>query len=121
MAFDQWCIVELFEHTKIAGKVSEAQIGGQTFIRIDVPKTTHQSAFTRFYGQNSIYSITPVEEIVARGMAEAFLMEPIEVWRLPQMLPAGRSTEDDLDPEELFSEEDGEDEPELPEIDDLEV
>jgi hypothetical protein len=44
------------------------------------------------------------------------------------MLPA-RSTEDDLDPEELFSEEDGEDErffeeedePEPPETDDLEV
>jgi hypothetical protein len=128
MAFDQWCIVELFGHTKIAGKVSEAQIGGQTFIRIDVPKTTRQPAFTRLYGQNSIYSITPVEEIVAKGMAEAFLMEPIEVWRLPQMLPA-RSTEDDLDPEELFSEEDEEDErffeeedePEPPETDDLEV
>jgi hypothetical protein len=119
MAFDLWCIVELFGHTKIAGKVSEAQIGGQSFIRIDVPKIKHQAAFTRFYGQNSIYSITPVEEAIAKGMAESFLTEPVEVGRLPQrMLTAGRS-EDDLDPEELFSEE--EDEPEPPEIDDLEV
>jgi hypothetical protein len=43
MAFDQWCIVELFGHTKIAGKVSEAQIGGQSFIRVDVPQIEHQA------------------------------------------------------------------------------
>ena len=35
--FDHWCIVELFGHNQIAGKVTEQAIGGQSFVRVDVP------------------------------------------------------------------------------------
>lgn len=36
--FEQWAIVDLFGHTRIAGKVSEQVIGGCSFVRVDVPE-----------------------------------------------------------------------------------
>ena len=35
--FEQTCIVELMGHNMIAGKVTEQTIGGQGFVRVDVP------------------------------------------------------------------------------------
>ena len=35
---DQWAIVELFGHQRIAGKISEHAVGGCSFVRIDVPE-----------------------------------------------------------------------------------
>lgn len=35
--FEQWCLVELFGHQQVVGLVSEQTIGGQAFIRVDVP------------------------------------------------------------------------------------
>jgi len=60
--FDNFCIVELFGHQKIAGKVTEQVIAGQGFVRVDVPQTKRFPAFTRMFGSGAIYSITPVDE-----------------------------------------------------------
>jgi hypothetical protein len=38
--FHSWAIVELFGHNQLAGLVTEQTIAGQSFIRIDVPKTS---------------------------------------------------------------------------------
>lgn len=35
--FEGWAILELMGHRRLAGHISEAQIGGASFIRIDVP------------------------------------------------------------------------------------
>jgi hypothetical protein len=35
--FDSWAVVELFGHQQIAGRVTEASIGGCSFLRVDVP------------------------------------------------------------------------------------
>ena len=35
--FEGWAILELMGHRRLAGKLSEAIIGGASFIRIDVP------------------------------------------------------------------------------------
>ena len=32
-----WAIVEIFGHQRIAGFLSEQTIGGQSFVRVDVP------------------------------------------------------------------------------------
>jgi hypothetical protein len=80
--FDQWCIVELFGHNQIAGRVTEQSIGGQSFVRVDVPQTTKRDPFTKFYGGGAIYAITPVEPSVAQAMAEGLDTVPIETWRL---------------------------------------
>lgn len=84
--FDLWCIVELFGHTKIAGKCTEQNIAGTNMLRVDVPETTKQPAFTRFFGSAAIYSINPVDEITAKHYAEQLEKKPIESWDIKEML-----------------------------------
>ena len=42
-AFEQWAIVEIFGHQRIAGKVTEQTIGGCSFVRVDVPALPSRS------------------------------------------------------------------------------
>lgn len=78
--FDSFCIVELFGHQKLAGRVSEQVIAGQAFVRVDVPETTRQPAFTRLFGTGAIYSMTPISEDLARQAAERIWVEPLSVY-----------------------------------------
>jgi hypothetical protein len=85
--FEKWCIVELFGHQKLVGMVTEAQIGGCNFIRVDVPEVHGQPAFTRFYGEKAIYSITPVSEEVARAAMDYLRVRPVATYMLPEPSP----------------------------------
>ncbi len=86
-AFEQFAIVELFGHNIIAGKVSEQVIGGQGFVRVDVPATDHQPAFTKFYGAGAIYAITPTDEPTMLAAVQGLQQKPVEQWKLnlPQL------------------------------------
>lgn len=64
--FDQWCLLELFGHQKLAGRVSESQIAGGNFLRVDVPETASNPSFTRIINPSAIYAINPITEEVAR-------------------------------------------------------
>ncbi|MBO0947549.1 hypothetical protein [Fibrella forsythiae] len=77
-------IIELFGHQKMAGKVSEYQLGGN-FIRIDVPETSTQGAYCRIVNPSAVYAINPVTEEVAKGMAEHLQTKPIEAWDISTM------------------------------------
>ncbi len=110
--FEQWCVVDLYGHNRIVGLVSEQTIGGCAFIRVDVPEVQREAekieagqrvkyqetipAFTRFYGNDAIYCMTPVSEVIGRGMAAQRADRPISVFELPQLkaLP-GRDDDDD--------------------------
>lgn len=102
-AFDSWCIIELFGHNKIAGRVTEQVIGGQSFVRVDVPKTKRFEAFTRFFGSGAIYSITPVSEEIARSAVDGIYAEPVTVYIERKSQLEAPSDDDDLLP---FDEED---------------
>jgi hypothetical protein len=80
------CIVELFGHSQIAGKVTEQAIGGASFIRVDVPKTSKREGFTRFFSPSAIYSMTPVDEQIAAIMADRLEIEPVSEWTLQRAL-----------------------------------
>jgi hypothetical protein len=80
--FDQWAVVEVFGHKRVAGRVTEATIGGQSFVRVDVPGTDNVLAFTQFYGQGSIYCLTPTTEEIAREVARYSSIEPITPFEL---------------------------------------
>lgn len=84
-AFDSWCLVELFGHQKIVGKVTEATLAGGAFLRCDVPEFNGSPAFTRFYSPGSIYSINPISEEVARGLMETYRNEPVSRFELPRL------------------------------------
>ncbi len=96
--FDQWAVVELFGHQQIAGRVSEAQIGGCSFVRVDVPEVGEQKGFTKFYGNGAIYAITITDEETARAAATYYRKQPMEEWTLRNMsraLPAGQMEEEE--------------------------
>lgn len=95
--FNMHCVVELFGHSQIAGRVTEQQIGGASFIRVDVPATSRRDGFTKFYGPGAIYAITPVDEAVARAMAEGLNEAPIQEWRLKTIEPERQLPEPDPD------------------------
>lgn len=94
--FEQWAIVELFGHSRIAGRVSEMTIGGCSFVRVDVPEIPAddpvnaplQQAFTKLYGQGAIYAMTFTDEAAARLAARAFQVSPINTWELQRAMKA---------------------------------
>lgn len=83
--FESWCLVELFGHQKIVGKVTEATLAGGAFLRVDVPAFEGDKAFTRFYGPGAIYSINPVTEEIAMGLLRNYRHEPVSRFDLPQI------------------------------------
>ncbi|HXF62313.1 MAG TPA: hypothetical protein VNK95_11895 [Caldilineaceae bacterium] len=93
--FETWAVIELFGHQKIAGLVTEAAIGGCNLIRVDVPATDRQPAYTRYFGPGAIYSITPVSEEIARSVLAYIRPRPVSPYMLPQ--PA---TDDGMQEEE---------------------
>ena len=78
--FESWAIIEIFGHTQIAGKVSEASIGGCSFIRVDVPECDGKPAFTKFYGNGAIYSMTPCGEEIALAAVKSIRHAPVNVY-----------------------------------------
>jgi len=96
--FDTWAVVELFGHARLAGRVSEQQIAGEGFVRIDVPATSRKPALTKLYGPKAIYSLTPTSEELARAVAEQLDAEPINVY-VPELraLPAAADPPEVLD------------------------
>jgi hypothetical protein len=83
--FDQWGIIELFGHQQIAGRISEQQIGGASFVRVDVPETKKQKGYTKLFGSGAIYGISITDEETARAAAGYYQKLPIEEWRLQDM------------------------------------
>lgn len=80
--FDQWCVVELFGHQQIAGRVSDQTIAGQGFIRVDVPETNGRPGFTRMFGAGAIYSIIPTTQEIATRYAANLDSRPISPYML---------------------------------------
>lgn len=107
--FKQWAIVELFGHQRIAGLLTEQTIGGNSFIRIDVPEFVDEGqtfpAVTRLLGNASIYGITFVDEATATISVREIRYQPISVWSLRrglEGLPVDARQRLLSDPENLF-------------------
>ncbi|MFT4171789.1 MAG: hypothetical protein QM639_04465 [Rhodocyclaceae bacterium] len=83
--FDCWAIVELFGHQRIAGRVTEASVGGCAFVRVDVPAAGDVPAYTRLFGNGAIYAINPVTEELARAAAAQYRAAPVTSFDLPEL------------------------------------
>jgi hypothetical protein len=84
--FESWAIVELFGHNRIAGKCSEQNVAGSNMLRIDVPETEKNPAFTRLLGHAAIYAINPVTEEVATHWAKMLHCAPINAWDVREFM-----------------------------------
>jgi len=81
-----WAIVSLLGHTTMSGFLSEYTMGGASFLKLDIPETSTQPAFSKLFTASSIYSIDPVSEDVARHQAERLKKAPLTVWEADSML-----------------------------------
>lgn len=77
-----WAILELMGHRRLAGFVSEQVIGGASFIRIDIPETKDQAAFSQFYSGGAVYCITPTTEDIARKLAANCFSRPVQRYEI---------------------------------------
>src|ERR1700683_3862899 len=104
-SFKEWALLELFGHQRLAGHVTEQQLGGASFVRVDVPEDEDEPRpskkkkelnwkwkLTRLYNPSAIYSITPVSEATARLAARSIAAEPITRWDVGEMVRQAKRT-----------------------------
>ncbi len=82
--FAGWVILELMGHRRLVGFLSEQEIAGRAFLRIDI--ATEPPA-TQFYGAEAVYCITPTTEEMAREASRLNRIAPISRWELPPAKP----------------------------------
>jgi hypothetical protein len=83
--FETWAIVEIMGRQRYAGLVTEQTLAGAAMLRVDIPETKKQGAFTKLFGSSSIHSLTPTTEAIARALAERLDQAPVQVYDLPQL------------------------------------
>jgi len=94
--FEEWGILELMGHRKLAGLVKEETIGGASFIRIDIPDGKGEFQATQFYNLSAVYCMTPTSKELAAQVAVQNTPAPVTRWELPAA-PEPRSITDDSD------------------------
>jgi len=85
---ERWAIVDLFGHTRLAGRVTEVQQFGATMCRIEVPAVDGHPGFTRDAGGASIFAITDITEELAVGFTRAQQPRPVQRYELAMLPPA---------------------------------
>lgn len=86
MPFDQWAILELMGHVRLAGRVTEEEHFGAKVGRIDVPGDG-DTYTTQWFSGASIYRLTATTEAIARQLAKGTRPAPVQAWELPLLRP----------------------------------
>lgn len=79
--FESWAILELMGHRRLAGFITEQEIGGSAMLRLDV-HDTEGAVTTQFYSGAAVYCITPTTEEIARKIGERSKPEPVHRYEL---------------------------------------
>lgn len=107
--FEGWAIVELMGHRRLAGFVTEQEIAGHPFLRLDIvgrttkiideddgPEVALHGGFeggtTQFYSPQAVYCITPTTQDIAVTIGRRSHPAPVQRYELE---PA---RDDDEDP-----------------------
>lgn len=80
--FDEWVVLELMGHRRLAGKLTEQEVAGASFLRLDMPRADGTTV-TQLYGPQTVYCITPTTEEIARAVAIMCEVTPVHRWELP--------------------------------------
>lgn len=95
--FAGWAVLELMGHRRLAGYLTEQEIGGTNMLRIDVPKAKGEGdVATQFYSATAVYCITPTTEEMARAVARRCQPAPVQRYELTAP-GAGQDPEEDED------------------------
>lgn len=87
-----WAVVEVMGHRKYAGMLSEEELGGDTFIRIDVPASDDSESFSKLFGKGAIYCITPTTEEATRALIKQIQPQPLHIYA-PHIVSKSRMLE----------------------------
>lgn len=68
-----FALVELYGHTRIVGMVTVDPADFPGMVRVDVPDLLKDGkitrpGFTRYFGKNALYSVTPIDEAAVREL-----------------------------------------------------
>lgn len=74
---DTWAIIELFGHSRIAGKVTNVSIAGCGFIRVQVPEHNGKPTYTRDIAPKAVYAINPCDEAAAKASLQYCSESPV--------------------------------------------
>lgn len=100
--FEHWALVELMGHQRIAGLVSEVNLAGKGFIRVDVPNQKGEIIFSRFYAPDAIYCVSPTDRQIAIGLAAKCASRPVNIYDLSRLVEDKKVGEG----EEVFADDD---------------
>jgi hypothetical protein len=95
-----WAILELMGHRKLAGYLTEQEVAGKGFIRLDIfagdsPDEGEEiPVATQLYSPGAVYCITPTTEEMARALAVRHKPTPVARYELE---PVAASTARDFD------------------------
>jgi len=84
--FQEFAIVEMMGHRKIAARVTEPEFGGSQLLRCDVFNGEGEIERTEYIGVGSIYCLTVVTEEVAIATAKNYAPRPSFAFGLPKQL-----------------------------------
>jgi hypothetical protein len=102
-----YAVVELMGHRTRAGRISDAQLGGTTLLKIEHPTEkdhTGEAPLTEYYAASAIFSIRPCSEEES--------IEAARWWRRPgtdeprALAPAFESLVDDIEDVDVDDDED---------------
>ncbi len=99
--FEGWAKLELLGHRVIYGRLSEQEIAGRGFIRVDVPGANgNGDDLTQFYSPSAIYCISPVSEDIGRKMSSQYGSAPVSPYEMPKLTDERRSVRHEEEDEE---------------------
>lgn len=99
--FDEWAIVEMLGHRRVAGHVREVQLAGAGFLRLDVPATPGHDAQTQYISPSSVYALHPTTEAIATAVAARCRPEPVRRWELPAAPERNDDPDDPWEPDTI--------------------
>jgi hypothetical protein len=85
--FDEWAIIELLGHRRLAGRLREVHLAGAGFLRLDLPETPGHTPQTQYIAPGSVYALHPTTEAIATAVAARCRPEPVHRWELPAPPP----------------------------------
>ena len=80
--FEGWAILELMGHRRLAGRVSEQEFAGSSFVRLDVYAEGDAPIVTQLYSASAVYCLTPTSEDIARKLSTTSRPRPVSRYEL---------------------------------------
>lgn len=76
-------VLELMGHRRLFGYLSEVEVAGSSFLRIDMPTNSDGEQVTQLYSPSAVYAITPTSDEIVQSMAPANSPKPVCRFELP--------------------------------------